>query len=323
MLIGSSLAACAGESWPGTVRAVGDPRFLAHEQAVRTIDVLPVDLQVWAVPGHERGPASVAAELEGTLDSAASVQLGARGYDVAAHIDRRGRFLGHDGQMIPAMEATDVARVVDSLSSYGAAQSRFEGGLLAPFLPARLGEATGSDATLYIGGWAFAGKDKGSNKAAKVIGTILVVALVVTVVFAILAKSDGAGKGVGKVVEGTGRVAAGAVKVIGRVALTTARTAGRVGFAIMRDPELLQLTVDTMELFVRAGTHVEYYSHRPDYYAEGPRRGRSAMLLEMTLIDNRTGLTLWHARQRFPARPERTADVERAVKRLMATLPAR
>lgn len=323
-LIGSSIAGCGAEAWPRGVRGVGDPRFLAHEQAIATIDLLPVDLQVWTEPGHARDAVAVAGDIEGTLASVVATQLAARGYELAAWIDRDGRYVASDGVTRDAMQPDDVARTGYSLSGYGMAQSRVDQQLLAPFLPARLGQATGSDATLYIGGWAFAGKGKGSGKAAKVIGTILIVGIIAIVLVAALAgKDSGAGRAAGKVADGAGRVATGAVKVVGRVALGVARTAGQVGHAIARDPELLHFTIDTMELLAQAGTHVEVYPARPDYYAEGPRRGRSALLLEMTLIDNHTGRTLWHGRQRFPASPERPAQVERAVVQLMSTLPAR
>jgi hypothetical protein len=67
---------------------------------------------------------------------------------------------------------------------------------------------------------------------------------------------------------------------------------------------------------------VEIYGGRPDYYrSSAPHKGRSAMLLEMTLVDNRTGRVLWHARQRFPASPAKPEQVEKAVKRLLAALP--
>jgi hypothetical protein len=66
---------------------------------------------------------------------------------------------------------------------------------------------------------------------------------------------------------------------------------------------------------------VEYYSVRPDYYAEGPHDGHSAMLLEMTLIDNHTGRALWHARQRFPASPQQPQQVSRAVAKAASSLP--
>jgi hypothetical protein len=92
---------------------------------------------------------------------------------------------------------------------------------------------------------------------------------------------------------------------------------------VLSDPNLFYPVLDSVEALARSGTHAEIYGRRPDYYAEGPHDGRSAMLFEMTLVDNRTGRALWHARQRFPASPVRSKDVERAVRRLMAALPAR
>lgn len=324
LVIGSSIAACGGPSWPKTVRGVGDPRFLAHQEVVDTVDVLPVDLQVWTEPGHQTGAYVVASEVDGTVAGMVSSQLARRGYQVVAQIDRDGRYVGPDGSMHDAMVPDDVTRTTISLSGYGRAQSRTAGALLMPFLPARLGEATGSDTTLYIGGWAFAGKKKSSHKAAKIIGAILIVGIIAVIAIAVIAgdKGGGGGSAVGKVAEGAGHVASGAVKVVGRVAVAATRTAGRVGFAVMRDPELFRLTVDMIDVFAQSGTHAQVYSGRPDYYAEGPRRGRSAMMLEMTLIDNHSGRTLWHAQQRFPASPERPEQIERAVARLMATLPA-
>ena len=322
-LVSASLAACGGPTWPGSVRGVGDPRFMAHEQVVETVDVLPVDLQVWTVSGHKRGAEAVAGEANATVAGLVTSQLARRGYEVVAAIDREGRYVSVDGTMRDAMTPEEVESTTMSLSSYGVAQSQTEGALLMPFLPARLGAATGSDTTLYIGGWAYAGKDKSSNKAAKVIGVVLVVGIIAVIAIALIAGEKGGGSGLGKVAEGAGHVAGSAVKVVGRVAVGAARTAGRVGVTILRDPELFHLTVDTIDAFARAGTHVEVQPARPDYYARGPRKGRSAMLLEMTLVDNHSGKTLWHARQRFPASPEKPAQVEKAVARLMATLPAR
>jgi len=43
-----------------------------------------------------------------------------------------------------------------------------------------------------------------------------------------------------------------------------------------------------------------------------PDGGDPKMYLEMTLVDNHTGLTLWHAHQLFPANPERADDMSRA-----------
>ena len=46
------------------------------------------------------------------------------------------------------------------------------------------------------------------------------------------------------------------------------------------------------------------------------------MMLEMTLIDNRSGLVVWHARQRFPARAYKAKDIKKAFARMLKTLPA-
>jgi hypothetical protein len=325
-LISSSTAACGGAVWP-RVNGLADPEFLHHQRAVDTVDLMPVDLQVWTMPGHARDPFDIAGQLSPYVSGMVTTELARRGYEVVAQIDREGRYVGHDGRAQTAMTADDLARTSYALSSYGRAQSRVQRGLLVPYLPARLGAATGSQATLYIGGWAFAGKERRSSKAGDVLKVLLVVGIVAVIAVAIIGGSKkggggGVGRAAGKVARGAGQVAAGAARVAGRVAVGTVRTAGRIGYAMMRDPEVFDAVVDTAYLMARAGTHVQVYSSRPDYYAEGPRDGRSAMLLEMTLIDNRTGRTLWHARQEFPASPTRPGDVARAVHGIMTTLPA-
>jgi hypothetical protein len=45
------------------------------------------------------------------------------------------------------------------------------------------------------------------------------------------------------------------------------------------------------------------------------------MYLEMTLVDNRTGMPIWHARQAFPAGADRPQDVDRAARVMLASLP--
>ncbi|HKE13672.1 MAG TPA: hypothetical protein VKB80_02320 [Kofleriaceae bacterium] len=321
-LVASSLAGC-GETWPGA-RGLADPQFLGHGRAVETVDILPIDLQVWTTPGRGVDPEGLAGSLQQSMGGMVSAQLARRGYRVVAQIDRGGRYVAPDGAPAVAMAPDDVMRTAYALSSYGTAQRESEGGaLLVPFLPARLGATTGSDATLYVGGWAFAGVDNGPSKAGKVLKVVLIVGLVAVVAAAVVVglKDGKHGGAVGKVAEGAGKVATGGVRVAGTVMTGVARTTGRVALAIASDPELFYLTVDTIDAFARAGTHVDYYSVRPDYYAEGPHDGRSAMLLEMTLIDNHTGRTLWHARQRFPASPERPQEVARAVATAVSSLP--
>ena len=70
-------------------------------------------------------------------------------------------------------------------------------------------------------------------------------------------------------------------------------------------------------------THIDLAHGRPDWFARAgaPRRGPSRVMLELLLVDNRTGLALWHARQELRADPTRAGDVARAMKHLLATLP--
>ena len=52
-----------------------------------------------------------------------------------------------------------------------------------------------------------------------------------------------------------------------------------------------------------------------------PHSGRSALYLEMTLVDNRDGRVLWHVAQRFPASGASDEAVTRAARAMLATLP--
>jgi hypothetical protein len=47
------------------------------------------------------------------------------------------------------------------------------------------------------------------------------------------------------------------------------------------------------------------------------------MMLELTLIDNRSGRTLWHIRQELHADPTRPNDVAHVFRHLLSSLPAR
>jgi len=49
---------------------------------------------------------------------------------------------------------------------------------------------------------------------------------------------------------------------------------------------------------------------------------QSQMYLEMTLVDNRTGLALWHAHQTFPAQLGHHEDTARAMRTMLALLPS-
>ena len=60
-----------------------------------------------------------------------------------------------------------------------------------------------------------------------------------------------------------------------------------------------------------------------EWQREVPHSGTSKMLLELTLVDNRTGHVLWHARQQFRANPAKQADVVEAMLRMLRAMPAR
>ena len=325
----TALVAGCGPKWP-TVHSLADPSFAGGGpgSAVGTIDVLPIDMQVWSSPQAGKSPDELAGPLEEMLAGQVAARLSERGYQVVAQMNWDGRYMAPDGSMHSAMPEPELGALAYSLSGYGEAQRKVKDGLLTPYLPARLGQETGSDATLYVGGWAFAGKDGGMSTGAKVALGVFAVAVVAVVVVAAIAGAkdgaDGAGKVLGGVAQGVGRAAGGAARVAVRAVKPITRAGVRMTAAMVRSgPQMMDMTYHVMEAMARTGTHVEVYGGRPNYYrSSAPHKGRSAMLLEMTLIDNRSGRVLWHARQRFPASPARPQQVEKAVKRLLAGLPA-
>ncbi|HUS64283.1 MAG TPA: hypothetical protein VMZ28_07055 [Kofleriaceae bacterium] len=329
MTVSLALAAAAcggGPRWPAAATAVVDSSFAGARRPVATVDVLPVDLQVWASPGTERNPEELSGALQVSVSGMVAAELASRGYQVTSQMDWDGTYVAPDGAVEHAMSEEQIAQTAYSLSGFGEAQRQVQGRILVPFLPVRLGGATGAEATLYVGGWAYAGKDrKGSSTAAKVAKGILIgVAIVAVVAIAIAARDGKAGEALGAVAEGTAKAASGAVQVAGRVLTGVAKVGLHAGKMVLRSgPDVLDASLEVADAFGHSHTHFDVYAARPDYYGSGaaPRSGRSAMQLEMTLVDNRTGRVLWHSRQRFPARPEKPKDVERAVGTLLAALP--
>jgi hypothetical protein len=51
--------------------------------------------------------------------------------------------------------------------------------------------------------------------------------------------------------------------------------------------------------------------------------GEPQMYLEMTLVDNHTGLALWHAHQIFPASAASAKDTARVARAMLDQLPGR
>jgi hypothetical protein len=319
---------CGGPQWPRT-QARADRSFLRGARPVYTIDVLPPDVQVWTSAGSSASAEDLAARLDGTMRDTVGTALLRRGYHVLAQLEWDGTYVAPDGAVRDAMATEHVGVTAYSLSGYGHAVEAADQGLLVPYLPHRLGSATGADATLYIGGWAYVGKDPNDNRGAKIAKGIVIGILVIAVVaILIIALDKAGGKGLGKAAGGVGQAASSAGRAAARVAVTAGRVAARSLEPALRTyarvgPRLARGMLDMADAFGHIDTHVYIYPGRPSYYEDErtPKKGRSRMLLEMTLVDNRSGMVLWHSRELFPAHATQGAQVRRAFASLLSTLP--
>lgn len=330
----AGVAGCA-RSWPA-VQGIADNEFATHRAEVDTVDVLPLDVD-FAISSAANAPADeILARFHDVALGTIQAELNQRGYALTAAMDWDGEYVAPDGSESVAIEQQAIVDTTDSLRGYGYAQSQTTDGLLYPYLPHRLGQATGSDTTLYVGGWAFVGK-KRTPTGTKVAKGVLIGAVIVVVIIAVVAGADDVGKGLGKgagavakaagkgaqvmirsaghVAQGFGKAAVNSGKVLantgGRVLGSTARATGRT-------------TLRLLDAFGRSNTHIDIYGGEPDYYERDiPRRGYSRMEIEMTLVDNRDGRTLWHARQSFHASAANAKDTAEVIRRMLATLPAR
>jgi hypothetical protein len=185
-------AGCAGgRPWPAHPVAVSTAGF-ATSGEIATIDVLPLDLQLWVEPGYEDDPADLREGAELNLMNVALETLAQNNYTVGAMIDWNGNFRGGT-----ALSRDDLQATIGSLAHYGAAADKHPGQLPVPFLPARLGTTTGADATLYVGGWAYVAKPREhtGEKIAEGIAIGLIVVAVVAIVAIIVSGGHGHGGG--------------------------------------------------------------------------------------------------------------------------------
>lgn len=316
-----SFGAC-GPTWPNRATTV-----TARQQStpIHSIDILPVDVEVWTHPEIGRDPDDVRHNAEARIVGVASETFYRRGYAVGAVMGWDGTYVGADGAPRVALTPPELLATVDSLASYGTAVGD-TASLPVPFLPARLGQQTGADATLYVGGWGFVGKepDRGALVGKIVLGTVLVVGIVAIAIIA--SKGNDKLDGLGKAVGGAARAVATTAASAGRVAVKASLRAGtamvHVGEALTRSPEGVELLLDAMG---HTATHIQLVSGRPEWGSDPtlPRKGKPRMYLEMTLVDNRSGTVVWHAHQQFPANAARPGDVMKAAKLLLASLPPR
>jgi hypothetical protein len=302
------LATGCGRAWP-TVNAVADAEFLGGGGGVRSVDVLPLDVGVGAARDGREPPDLIWERFELLAEGELASELARRGYHVRAFIGRDGSIRGHGA---PAMDPRALEATQASLAAYGAAQARADGVLLTPFLPARLGEATGADATLYVGGWAYSGHDPRRVNAGDVFKVVLVAAFIVVVVAVLVIASKGKGGG--------GGAAGGVARGAAHVGKGTARAVAHVGRASWH---VLRGFANGVDAWGRAHTHITVYSAPPAGPPPLPETGPSRTQLEMTLVDNRRGVVLWHARQEFAANPARHDHVKKVVRQMLAGLPGR
>lgn len=306
-----------------------DKGFLRSAHSVYTVDILPPDVQVWTHAGNGASAESLAARLDGSMRDVVGTALLRRGYQVHAQLEWDGTYVAPDGRILPAMDTEHLGVTAYSLSGYGHAVEAAEQGLLVPYLPHRLGRATGADATLYIGGWAYVGKNPNDNPGGKIAKGIVIGVLVVALLAIVIIALDKAPSGLGKSAGSAGQAAATAGRSAARVAVTAGRVAGRSLTPALRmsahvGSRLARGMLDVADAFGRTHTHVYIYGGRPSYYEDDrtPKKGKSRMLLEMTLVDNRTGMALWHTRETFPAHALQREQVDRALTALLSTLPA-
>lgn len=326
-----SLGGC-GRSWP-QVHGVADQAFADHQRPVQTVDILPLDMQLWTERSLGLDADQVVLGLETRVSHAVSERMEGAGYDVVAAMGWDGTYYDAARARARAMDPDQIADTNYVLSSYGRANVQAGGALVTPYLPHRLGEATGSDATLYVGGWAYVGKDPTGLSTGKVVKGVLIGLLIVAVIVVVIAAAkDGGSGGVGGVARGAGNIASGAGKAALHVASGMARGAARAGGSLARGT--LRATGRLAEAMANA--NADYYGHtnthihisgggaRPAYaeQRDSPRSGRSQMYVEMTLVDNRTGATLWHARQRFLANASKPDQVQAVVRQMVASMPA-
>lgn len=302
---------CAADRpWPQQPVAVST--HFATQGQIATIDILPLDLQLWAEPGYEVDLARVRDGTEVNLMSVAIDALARHNFALGATIDWNGNFSGGN-----ALGRDDLLATISSLSRYGTVAAEHPGQLPPPFLPVRLGNATGADATLYVGGWGYVAKPRdstGDQVAQGIVIGLLIISVVA--IIAILASKSHGGGGHG----GHGGHGGGGGGAAGK-AMHGAFTASRGAQHVHRAARAAEGVVDA---FGRVAFDIAISS--PDW-GENPalphEGGDSQMYLEMTLVDNRTGFALWHAHQTFPASAASATDTARVARTMMALLPSR
>jgi hypothetical protein len=322
-LIGAVLAAGCGPSWPsGTLHA----RAPRPDHAIASVDILPLDLEMWSEAGYVTNPEELRGQAEASITNTVLEQLVTHQYAPRALIDWNGSFAG--GQQ--ALDKPALLSTVGALAHYGLASPVPPGAPLPiPWLPARLGDRTGADATLYIGGWSYLAAPRESTGNTVVKDVAIGLLVVATVAIAVIALSALAGADKHHSSSHSNDHEHGASPddpshLPGGVAVTRWHGHGESGahaFARASSEIAADLAINTIDAWGRPApeseTHPEY-ADDPQLPHEGEE---SQLYLQMTLVDNHTGLALWHAHQTFPASGGSRGDVARAARQLLDSLP--
>ena len=313
----------ADRPWPAHPVAFASQSF-ARQGQVSTIDVLPLDLALWTEPGYAVDLDELRGGAEVNVMNAALETLAKRNYAVNAMIDWNGDFAGGS-----ALSKDDLLATVSSLGHYGATAAEHPGQLPQPFLPARLGTTTGSDATLYVGGWSYVAAPRESTGDQIVEG--IVVGLLILSVVAIIAAVAGGGKSGGKShggssshghapsVPSTAGHGSGGHVSGGHHVFTASR-----GVEHVHVGGAARAATNMADAF--GNLALELAVTPPDWGEDPalPHEGAaSQMYLEMTLVDNHTGVVLWHAHQTFPACAQSAGDTARVAHTMLSLMPPR
>jgi len=323
-LVGAVLSAGCGPSWPsGTLNAKA-PR---PDHAIASVDILPLDLEIWTEAGFVTNPEQLRGQAEAIITNAALDQLVKHQYSPSAMIDWNGSYA--EGQQ--ALDKQALLSTVGALAHYGVAAPVKSGAPLPiPWLPARLGDKTGADATLYIGGWSYVAAPRqstGSTVATDILIGLLVVTIVAVTVVAIAAVSGdkhSSSHSGGHDHAGGSASRDNASHLPSGVAVTRWRGHGESGahaFARVSSNLAADIAINSLDAWHRTAPDEEMHPE----YADDPQLPHggedSKLYLQMTLVDNHTGLALWHAHQTFPASGASQDDVTRAARQLLESLP--
>jgi hypothetical protein len=146
----------AAACWPPPTTHV-DPEFARGATPVRTIDVLPIDVEVFSDPADGDRWATLPAAAVQVIERSVASRLDDAGFAIAS----MQTWDGGQASDLPPRTGEEVQAICDSLAAYArdghSASTRPRDLELAR----PLAETSAADATLYVGGWISTGPHVG------------------------------------------------------------------------------------------------------------------------------------------------------------------